>query len=133
MDTTVELNGTLDINLDKLVLEDLGGDTTKDYLEDNLTVTLVAPDGTSVKNNATEGRNYSYTMAQTGNYTLKFVVKDNVGNTNTYSYTVNVPSEEAETDENKISPVVGTVLVVLSVVVLAGVVIYFIVSKKKNK
>ena len=131
LETSIQLNGTLEINLDKLILEDLGGDTTKEYLEDNLTVSLVAPDGTSVKNNATEGRNYSYTMAQTGNHTLKFVVKDNVGNTNTYSYTINVPNEEVE-EENKISPVVGTVLVVLSVVVLAGVVIYFVASSKKK-
>ena len=61
---------------------------------------------------------------------MKLTVKDEVGNSKVYSYTINVPAEEA--DENKVSPVLGTVLVVLSVVVLAGVVVYFVASSKKK-
>lgn len=113
-----------------LKLEDNDERNTEDSLIENVTITLTSPDGTSVTNKFGNGNGYKWEFTQTGNYTLKISVKDEVGNTTTETYTINVPSEEAET--NKVSPVLGTVLVVLSVVVLGGVVVYFIASNKKK-
>lgn len=126
--TTAELNKEFTLDLSKIILGD--NETAEDYLRENLTVTLTDPSGSTVTNKGKDGVNAIWDIKSTGNYTLKFVVKDKVGNANTYSYQINVPSEEA--DEEKISPVVGTILVVAAVAVLAGVVVYFVVSSKKK-
>lgn len=126
--TEVKLNEEFVLDLSKITLSD--NKTSAEDLADNLTITLTSPDGSTVTNKGTEGVNYKWELTSTGSYTLKFVLKDDVGNSNTYTYSITVPSEDA--DEETISPVVGTVLVVLSVVVLAGVVIYFVASSKKK-
>ena len=126
--TTATVNQEFTLNLSKITLSD---DTTEDqYLKENLAITLTDPSGNVVTNKGKDGVNAIWDIASTGKYTLKFVVKDKVGNANTYSYQIDVPAEEAE--EEKISPVVGTVLVVVAVAVLAGVVVYFVVSSKKK-
>ena len=94
-------------------------------------IKLVKPDGTTeLTNLGTDGQNYKWKLTETGSYTLSVAVKDEAGMTNTYKYTIEVPSEEAE--DKTVSPVVGTVLVVVSVVILAGVVIYFVISSRKK-
>lgn len=125
--TTAKLNEKLSINLGKITLTD--NETDAETLGENLTVTLTDPSGNTVSK-ISSAVNPEWEITSTGNYTLKFVVKDEVGNTNTYSYKINVPAEEVE--EEKISPVVGTILVVVAVAVLAGVVVYFVVSSKKK-
>lgn len=126
--TTATVNQEFTLNLSKITLSD---DTTEDqYLKENLAITLTDPSGNVVTNKGKDGVNAIWDIKSTGKYTLKFVVKDEVGNANTYSYQIDVPAEEAE--EEKISPVVGTVLVVVAVAVLAGVVVYFVVSSKKK-
>jgi len=105
--------------------------TDADTLTDNMKISLVKPDGTTaVTNEGTTGKNYIWTFNETGAYTLRIVVEDEAGQSRTYKYTINVASEEVE--ESKINSVVGTVLIVISVVVLAGVVIYFVVSSRKK-
>ena len=127
--TEVKLNESylLDLN-DMLKLTD--NETAEADLFTALSVSMTGPDGSTVTTKLKNGDQYEWQFTKAGNYTLKFTVKDAVGNTQTYSYTINVPAEEAE--ENKVSPVLGTVLVVLSVVVLAGVVVYFVASSKKK-
>lgn len=117
------------INNNKIKLTD-NKTTSQATLLEKMTVTLTGPDGTTVKNIVTPGNGYEWTLNKTGQYKLKINVKDEVGNNETYTYTITVPNEEA--DSNKVSPVLGTVLVVLSVVVLAGVVVYFVASSKKK-
>lgn len=127
--TTATLNETFTIDTGKFTLTDEGGDTDEDYLLDNLSITLTDPNGSTVSNAGSKVKP-SWKIESTGTYTLKFVVKDKAGNTNTYSYKVEVPTDDVE--EEKISPVVGTILVVVAVAVLAGVVVYFVVSSKKK-
>lgn len=127
--TKVELDRDLVLNLSNMKLTD--DQTSPDKLKDNLTIKLIKPDGTTtVKNNGNEGLNYEWTLTETGSYTLNITVKDEAGNTETYRYTIEVPAKEADT--KTISPVVGTVLIVVSVVILAGVVIYFVISSRKK-
>ena len=127
--TEVKLGDTYVLDLNKMInLSD--NETSEADLFDKLTVSMTAPDGTTQNTTVKNGDEYEWKFTKSGNYTLKFTVKDKVGNSQTYSYTINVPAAEAE--ENKVSPVLGTVLVVLSVVVLSGVVIYFVASSKKK-
>lgn len=127
--TEIKLNETYELKInDMLKLKD--NKTSESTLREKISVTLTSPDGTTVTNIMDNNSGYEWKFTKTGTYTLKLTVKDEVGNSKVYSYTINVPSEEAE--ENKVSPVLGTVLVVLSVVVLAGVVVYFVASSKKK-
>ena len=87
---------------------------------------------TKVTNLGDEADNeYKWTFNQTGDYTLQIVIRDEAGNTNSsYSYKINVPADK--TEEETISPVVGTILIVLSVLLCAGVVTYFVVSNLRK-
>lgn len=127
--TEVKLNETYLLDLNSMIkLTD--NETSEAELLEKVSISMTAPDGTTVNTEVKNGDEYEWKFTQSGDYVLKFTVKDSVGNKKDYSYTINVPAEEAE--ENKVSPVLGTVLVVLSVVVLAGVVIYFVASSKKK-
>lgn len=75
---------------------------------------------------------YSYTLDKAGTYTLTLTLKDEVGNRNTYTYTITV-TENTDGNKNVVGTVVGTVLIVLSLGLLAGVIIYFAVTSKKGK
>lgn len=75
---------------------------------------------------------YSYTLDKAGTYTLTLTLKDEVGNRNTYTYTITV-TEKTDGNKNVVGTVVGTVLIVLSLGLLAGVIIYFAVTSKKGK
>ena len=126
--TTVE-KGEFELKLSKLEFSD--NETSVEKLQQSLTVTMVKPDGvTTVKNKGTDSVNYKWDLDETGDYTLTLTIKDDAGNTTTKKYTINIPSEENET--KKVGSVVGTILVVASVVVLAGVVIYFVLSSRKK-
>ncbi len=71
----------------------------------------------------------SFKLDQVGTYELKIEATDTHGNVGTWTkrITVSAKAQDATTTYR----VIGTVLIVVSVVVLAGVVIYFIVSKVK--
>ncbi len=93
--------------------------------------TLTGPDGKTVENiYEGEGKGWVYDLTQTGDYKLTVVVRDNANHKTTKTYTINVPAESKDTTTN-ISNTVGTVLIVLSIVILGGVVVYFLFSTKK--
>lgn len=133
--TTLELNSDgeaeLELKLGDNYFKVSDNESDTEYLTDNMKIKLVKPDGTTeLTSDGSAGKNYKWTLKETGSYTLSIVVEDEAGMSNTYKYTIEVPDQDA--DENTVSPVVGTVLVVVSVVILAGVVIYFVVSSKKK-
>ena len=68
-------------------------------------------------------------MAEAGEYELRFSVKDDAGIETTQTKTFTISAEAGSTMTT--TEAVGTILIVISVVVLAGVVVYFIVSKRK--
>ncbi len=71
----------------------------------------------------------AYNLDEVGTYTFTFTVEDKVGNEATQTVTFEVTAKSQDT--TMVYKVVGTVLIVVSVLVLAGVIIYFIVSKVK--
>lgn len=100
-------------------------------LSDYVTITMKDSENKSVAYQIADG-GLQYTFEKSGNYTFKMVLKDKAGNSsgNSYSYTITVnDAEEAETTTNDSS--VGTILIVLSVVILAGVVAYFAITTKQ--
>lgn len=128
--TTMTKDGYWELPVDFIKLSD--NVTDENYLWDNAKITLTAPDKTTVSNEGnTANHSYKWKFTQTGDYTLQIVVKDRAGKTYTSpSYKITVPSEQAK--EDKISPVVGTILIVLAVLLLAGVVTYFVVSNLRK-
>ena len=128
--TEIELNKTYALDLNTMLKMSDNETANADLLE-NITVQMTGPDGSTVDTIVADGEEYQWKFTKSGNYNLRITVKDKVGNvSDALTHTINVPAEE--TDENKVSPVLGTVLVVLSVVVLAGVVVYFVATSKKK-
>ena len=124
----VKLGDTWTLDLSKLTISDNVSEA--DYLNKNVTIKLVKPDGTTQVSNIGNDKSYKWKFDETGDYTLTITVKDEAGMSNPYKFTITVPKETVEND--KVDSVVGTVLVVVSVVILAGVVIYFVVTSRKK-
>lgn len=105
--------------------------TAMNELSDYVTITMKDADNKSVAYTIADG-GLKYTFDKSGSYTFKMVLKDKAGNNsgNSYSYTITVnEKEDAETTTN--DSAVGTILIVLSVVILAGVVAYFAITTKQ--
>ena len=100
-------------------------------LSDYATITMKDADNKSVSYAIADG-GLKYTFDKSGNYTFKIVLKDKAGNDSgsSYSYTITV-SEGEEAEEKTNDSAVGTILIVLSVVILAGVVAYFAITTKQ--
>ena len=124
----VKLGDTWTLDLSKLTIADNVSEAS--YLNDNVTIKLVKPDGTTQVSNIGNDKSYKWKFDETGDYTLTITVKDEAGMSNPYKFKISVPKDSVESD--KVDSVVGTVLVVVSVVILAGVVIYFVVSSRKK-
>ena len=83
---------------------------------------------TTVTNESTgvEYKKFEFTTA--GTYTVNFTATDSVGNSYTLAKTFKVSAVESSSSES--SKVLGIVLIVVSIVVLAGVIIYFVRGTK---
>lgn len=105
-------------------------DTETDKISKNdITVKLYVNNTEVKKNSASTTTKYIFDLTEAGEYELVFSLKDDAGNETTQSKTFTISAESGSTMTS--TEVVGTILIVVSVVVLAGVVVYFIVSKKK--
>ncbi|MBQ9786122.1 MAG: Ig-like domain repeat protein, partial [Clostridia bacterium] len=122
----VKLNGNISFDLasDDKNWFDLEEGIDKSKIKAVLTV-----NGTEVKNSETENGKYSFDLTEAGEYVLTFTVKDAAGNETEVvkNFTIADKGEDAMSTEQ----IIGTVLIVLTVVVLAGVVVYFVVTKRK--
>ncbi|MEG1752124.1 MAG: hypothetical protein RR140_03175 [Clostridia bacterium] len=71
-----------------------------------------------------------YSITSAGDYEVTFSLTDSGGHTTSITKTFTVSAEEnAGTNATKI---IGTVLIVITAVILVGVVVYFIVTKRRN-
>ncbi len=122
---------SLKISKETLKLEDKGGATYDELLETlevKLTNTTTKKE---VDNNGDDkAHTYEFDLASAGTYELVLTVKDKAGWTAekkiefTIGGTDTTPTVSYQT--------IGTILIVVSAVILAGVVVYFVVSKVKN-
>ena len=138
------LNDELVLDISKIVLTDNGygagtdaKDTeTREALLSTMKVVLTRVDdnGNTVEiENTADGSNaYKYKLENAGTYTLKVTTKDAVGNekSTTKSFEVSTEGKQATVS----TKTVGIILIVLSCLVLAGVIAYFVISRiRMNK
>lgn len=128
------INDTMTLNLAGISVSD-NITTDKDKLLKTMVVTLENTDlnegAVTLENQETEEGKYAYShkLVSAGSYTLSISVTDEAGNKKTEKIHFEVTTEEKK--EVDVKEVMGGVLIGLSVAVLAGVVIYFVVSKVK--
>lgn len=70
-----------------------------------------------------------YEITEVGEYTFTITVQDEHNNIDTRDFTFSIHDEE--TDPYAVYQIVGIILIVISVLVLVGVIVYFVVSKVK--
>lgn len=126
-----KVGNKMTLDLAGVTLADEGGDTTYDDLLASMKVTIENTDlgDGKVTLDGGENHSYSHTFESAGNYTLRITVTDNAGRSTTETKYIEVVTDEKE--ETDVKEVMGGVLIGLSVAVLAGVVIYFVISKVK--
>ncbi len=121
-----EVSGSNRLTIDLNDIEVLDNSTTIDA---DVDVKLYRGDDEIKPDESPNADVLKFNITQTGNYTLTFETRDAAGNKQTYEKKFTV--EEKTQDTQMVYQTVGTILIVISVVVLAGVIIYFIVSKVK--
>ncbi len=73
----------------------------------------------------------SYKFTATGTYTVEYVVTDKVGNDSVYTTTISV---SAESTTNPVSvKVISTILIIVAVLLIAGIILYFVRFRKVKK
>ncbi len=133
--STYNLGDTLRINMAGMTVTD---NITKDeaLLKSTIKIDLENTDTDETwrdldnEGNAEAGEYiFTHTLESAGDYTMTITITDVAGNkaTRTVSFTVSTESS----DPVNVTEVLGGILIAVSVVALAGVVIYFIVSKVK--
>ena len=100
----------------------------EDWVADHLEVT-VRNTTTGTTFTSTSQGSFTYNLTEAGTYEVTFIIEDAAGNEREVTRTFEV-TEEGNAGMNT-EEIIGTVLIVISVLVLAGVIVYFIVSKKK--
>ncbi len=139
--TELKVGDTYELNLDFFEIKDKDTEnmSTADYLNyitntDRVNIYLRDPDGNTKTNmfKADGSEGYKWTFDKAGKYTLHFVLKDSKGNSSSITpYTITV-AEEKEGEEKEASPVLGTTLIVIASVLVAGVIVYFVVTGIKG-
>ncbi len=123
--TTVTVGTEWEFDYDFVKIED--EDSTDTIANDGIKVTLsmIDPDKNEINDQT------KFTFDKVGNYTFTITLVDKAGNSSKkdYQYTIKVESEEGTT--NTINNTTGTILIVTSVIVLGGVVVYFVLSGRK--
>ena len=94
------------------------------------TVTVTGPNSESVTNTAAEGEGYAFKLTNSGDYTLTITANDGQGHTNSETKTITVLTEEYESKIN--TEVLGIVLIIVSLLILGGVVFFFIKTRDRK-
>ncbi len=95
----------------------------------NLSVTLEGAE--NLERNTDTTLDSQYFITGTGKFTLKFTLTDNNKNETIREISFNVVSKTAE-EKHVSDSVVGTVLIVISLLILAGVILFFAFTGKKG-
>ncbi len=135
--STYEVGDVLNIKVDKIKATD-NSTVDENQLLKNLViqVTNTSSNETKTLENTSDKENeyaYSYEIKNEGSYKVSIYVRDAAGNkSSTREFTFTVGDDTS--NPVNVTEIVGKVLIGVSVAILAGVVVYFIVSKvKENK
>ena len=132
--TTAKLkNGSYSLKIDTAdisIVDDVDGELSVD---DYLSVTVTNSSGTAIE--ADEDTSYVFTLTEAGEYTITITAEDKAGNTRTETYKLDLSAED--NGATTTTEVLGTILLVIAILVLIGVVWYFVKpapkAKKDNK
>ena len=96
--------------------------------------TLVNPDGDTLAtitlpNRANDGSSYEFTTS--GSYRVTYTVTDDIGNTSYVTYTINVTTSSSSISSDAITTL-AVVLIVVGVLLIAGVIVWFIRFRKRK-
>ena len=96
--------------------------------------TLVNPDGDTlatitVANRQNDGSSYEFTTS--GSYRVTYTVTDDIGNTSYVTYTINVTTSSSSISSDAITTL-AVVLIVVGVLLIAGVIVWFIRFRKRK-
>lgn len=128
--STVKVGTDFELNMSELVK--YISDNKSNIADGTLKITATLKDSSGAKQEnlfGTDSTRYKWNLDVSGNYKLSIKVTDNAGKTTTKDFTIEVKADESK--ETKVKEVVGTILVVLSVAILAGVIVYFVVTGRK--
>lgn len=140
---TLELDSSIDFSDRKtgsIFVIDPAKITVKDNVDtginlfDDLKIEVTGPSNTTVSNkfaNSTKIEGYEYELSEAGTYTVKFTLTDEAGNVTNVERSFFVVAEGA--DKEFPTEVLGIILLVLAILILGGVVAYFIITRKKVK
>lgn len=140
---TLELDSSIDFSDRKTgstLVIDPAKITVKDNVDtginifDDLKIEVTGPSNTTVSNkftNSTKIEGYEYELSEAGTYTVVFTLTDEAGNVTNVKRSFVVVAEGA--DKEFPTEVVGIILLVLAILILGGVVAYFIITRKKVK
>ncbi len=114
------------------VKDNTGFDSTRDTSIDKdivtVTVKITDSNGKEVTTTSSTDNKLHYDFTTAGEYTLTMSVSDKVGNKETMTKKFVVSAKESS--KTNTSAIIGTILIIVSAVILAGVVVYFIRGTK---
>lgn len=123
--TSATIGDSFELNMSKAAISD--DNDSEDYIK--IDVYMYDPSDKLVEKSVSSG--YKWKFENVGTYEIKIILTDSANNKQTYTYNIVVSEEETKTEI--ISPWLGTTLIVGASVILAGVVIYFIVTGRDGK
>ena len=124
---------TLVIDPAKITVKD-NVDTGINIFDDLKVVVKNTTTGEEISNkftNSTRVEGYEYNLSEVGTYQVTFTLTDEAGNVTTLVKEFAVTAEGA--DKEFPTEVLGIILLVLAILILGGVVAYFIITRKKVK
>ncbi len=127
------VGATLVIDPAKITVKD-NVDTGINIFDDLKIVVKNTTTGDEISNkfaNTTSVEGYEYALDEVGTYQVTFTLTDEAGNTTTLVKEFVVSADGA--DKEFPTEVVGIILLVLAILILGGVVAYFIITRKKVK
>ena len=131
---TVKVGSDFELNMNELLKYVSDNKSSINNPDNKLTVTAVLRNSSNTKQEnlfGNDSNRYKWNLGESGKYTLTITLKDKAGKTTTKDFTIESKAEESE--ESKVKEVVGVILIVLSLAILAGVIIYFVVSGRKMR
>ena len=131
---TVKVGSDFELNMNELLKYVSDNKSSINNADNKLTVTAVLRNSNNTKQEnlfGNDSNRYKWNLSESGKYTLTITLKDKAGKTTTKDFTIESKAEESE--ESKVKEVVGVILIVLSLAILAGVIIYFVVSGRKMR
>lgn len=134
--TEMKAGSILKLSLEDILVSDAGEELTAEELTSlntnnglsRFVVNVTGPNGSTVS--AEEGSEYEYKLTSSGKYTITYTARDEAGNEKIIKKYIQVSADD--NDSVVTTETWSIVLIIVSLCILAGVVIYFIKTRDKK-